>query len=95
METKTYFKVSMFNPTAAYSITSKLIEKAAMANGGSPVSLSDLYSLARMEQISYPGSLGDITVNLNGHTITIDRGTECLLMIEEREELVLPENDAA
>lgn len=92
--TKKYLKVSLFNPTAGYQITSKIIEKAAMANGGSPVSLSDLDSLARMEQISYPGSLGDITVNLIGSSITIDRGTECLLMVEEREEVgVITENE--
>lgn len=93
--TKKYFKVSMFNATAGYSITMKLNEMAALANGGKDITIDDMTTICKMEKISSPGSLSEIEYNLIGSTITIDKGTECIMVIEEREELVLvtDEND--
>ena len=53
--TKKYFKVSMFNATAGYSITMKLNEMAALANGGKDITIDDMTTICKMEKISSTG----------------------------------------
>jgi hypothetical protein len=87
MKSSRYYKITLNESDS--TITSEIIKLAALANGGKPVTLSDIETSARMTMITYPTLCKDISVHLIGNTLIIDKGTTNLLVIEEREELEL------
>lgn len=85
---KKYFKV-ILNKTN--SIANELVTMAALANGGKDVTFVDMNSYAKMQTINYPSLHEGITVSIVGPTLLLDKGTENILIIEEREEMELNE----
>lgn len=77
-------------------IAQEIAVMAIMSNGGKQFSLKDMESMFKMEAHKFPILTQYMTCNLIGeHQLTIDKGTENLLFIEERmmHELVAEDDD--
>jgi len=67
-------------------IANELATLAALSNGGKYISLKDMESIAKVDCIKLPTTNTNISVNLIGNNVlTIDRGTENLLVLTEVE----------
>lgn len=68
------------------TIINELVILAALSNGGNYISLKEIAAVAKTNYIRYYGSGKDISINPIGeHCLTIDRGTQNLLVLTEVE----------
>lgn len=91
--TKTHFRISIFD--YATELCNKLAAMAAKANGGSPITLEQLKTVAEGNILEYPSlNEGCVAELIGGHILHIDRkiGQEykTVLAIEQVEILEMP-----
>jgi len=71
-------------------IANDLATNAALSNGGKYISLLEMEAIARVECIKFPVTTAGITINpIGNNVLTIDRGTENLLVLTEVEVMEL------
>lgn len=72
------------------ALANDLIVLACLSNGGKDITLSDMEAIVKVEKAKFPTITADIQVTVTGNKLLLDKGQECILEIEEREEFVLP-----
>ena len=74
------------------TLINELVILAAISNGGRYIPLNDIEAVVKTNCQRYPTISKDITVNrINDHLLTIDKGTENLLVLTEVQILELDE----
>jgi len=84
-------KYSIELMSGANTLCCELAILAARSNGGDITTLSDMVAFANIEIKQAPYSNEKVTVSLIGNTLLLDKETENLLIIEEREIMELEE----
>lgn len=67
------------------SVAEEIVLMAARANAGKDVTFQDMESYVKMQVLRYPTTNEGIQCHIIGNNFILDRGTECLMEIEERE----------
>lgn len=68
------------------------IKLASLSNGGEYIPLKDIATSIEMDLKKYPTSNESYSVTVSGNKLLIDKGTECIAEIEERQMFELPQN---
>ncbi len=80
---KKIYRIELFQSD---TLINDLVILAAISNGGRYISLDDIEAIARTNGKRFPTISKDVSINrINDHLLTIDKGTESLLVLTEIE----------